>query len=918
MRSSVIEGAVIAPRISVMRTDGAADRHPAPISGADPPRFRAVLPIPVPGLCGSVGRSHTELMVLLERDSALEALTQYAAQAREVEGRVVLISGEAGAGKTALLEQLRRDLADVTWVGGTCDGLFTPRPLGPLFEIAEQLGGELLEACRADTGRDELFAVLLRRLSAPGPPVVVSIEDLHWADESTLDLVRFLGRRVRTTRSLLLVTFRDDALGSDESLRIALGGLAGERATRRVTVPALSADAVAILAAGSGLAAEDVYRQSGGNPFFVQEIVRSGSVLPASARDAVLARVARLGDSARAALEVAAVAGFRVDASLFESMGTPVRDLDELVVEGALVSESRSLRFRHEINRRAVESEIPVHRKAAIHAQLLAAMVRSGGADDAVLAFHADGAGDGAAVLRYAPAAGERAAGLGAHREAVEHFEVAVRFVDHVPPRTAANLYSRLAAEASVIERWDLALDSGRRALELWTEVADPLRESDAMRALSATMRQLCRGRESMELAVAAVDVIRDSGTTPELARAYAHLAQLQSHHGEVEAASTLLQRAGELVDVLDLPDVRSDLANTGAVVAWTSGEEWMPLLQRALDIAVDLGAREQTARAYANLSTALCDFGRFAEAESYYERGAAFCDETGLVRLGISLRATWGEILLGLGRWDEAVEVCREVLAGGASPFNRLSAAIVVGRILARRGDGDPSPYLDEAVRSADATDRPDLIGLTRSARAEAHWLAGDLDAARQDITVASVRVDRTHDWLRGQISAWQARLGITPPQARLPEPYASSLKGDFDRAAELWDGIGSSFDAALVLLDSGSEPGMREALRRFDSVGAAAAGRMTRRRMRRLGLRAIPTGAHPSTRSDAAGMTRREREVMTLVAAGQSNATISAHLVISPRTVEHHVAAILAKLGVGSRTLVAAEARRRGLLGN
>ncbi|MFC6162511.1 ATP-binding protein [Kribbella jiaozuonensis] len=844
-------------------------------------------------------------MLLLERDSALEALSQYAAQARAGEGRVVLISGEAGAGKTALLEQLRENLDEVSWVGGTCDGLITPRPLGPLFEIAEQLGGELLEACNRDAGRDELFAVLLRRLSAPGTPVVVAIEDLHWADESTLDLVRFLGRRIRTTRSLLLVTFRDDAIRSDEALRIALGGLAAERATRRVTVPALSAGAVATLAAGSGLAAEDVYRLSGGNAFFVQEIVQSASELPASARDAVLARVARLSESARAVLDVVAVAGYRVDVGLLESLDTPVRDLDELVVAGALVSESRSLRFRHELNRRAVESEIPVYRKAAIHALLLAALERAG-ADEAVLASHADGAGDRDAVLRYAPAAGERAAELGAHREAVEHFRAALRFADQVEPRTAADLYSRLATEASVVERWELALDAGQRALELWTAVADPPRQSDAMRALSATMWRLCRGPESTELAVAAVEV----GTTPE--RAYAHLAQLKSHYGEIEEATALLRQAG------DLPDLRSEVANTAAVVAWMSGAEWMPLMTSALQIAIGQGAREQTARAYANLCTALCDFGRYAEAESYYAQGAAFCEETGMIRLGLSLRATLGEILLGVGRWDEAVDVCREVLASGASPLNRLSAAIVLGRILARRGDGDPWPYLDEAVTSADATGRPDLIGLTRCARAEAHWLAGNPDKALQDIAVGSTHIDRAHGWIQGQLATWQARLDVTVTPTRLPEPHACSISGDFERAAELWDGIGSSYDAALALLDSGSEQGMREALSRFDTGGASAAAMLTRRRMRRLGLRGIPSGAHQSTRSDAAGMTRREREVMTMVAAGQSNATISAQLVISPRTVEHHVAAVLAKLGVGSRTLVEAEARRRGLLEN
>ena len=831
----------------------------------------------------------------------------------------MLVSGDAGAGKSALLEQFQLDLAGVDWAWGTCDGLFTPRPLGPLFEIAEQLGGELLEACRTDAGRDELFTVLLRRLSAPGLPAVVVIEDVHWADESTLDLVRYLGRRIRTTRALLLVTFRDNALGSDEALRIALGGLAGERATRRVTIAALSAEAVAILAAGSGLAAEDVYRLTGGNAFFVNEIVRSGTELPTSAREAVLARVARLNDSARALLEIAAIAGTRVDPTLLESFATSPSDLDDLVVTGVLVSDATSLRFRHEITRRAVASEIPGYRTAAIHAQLLATILRAGGTDEAVLASHAGGAGDRDAVLRFAPVAGRRAAGLGAHREAIEHFQAALRFAGDIAPSAAAELYSCLATEASVIERWQLALDAGQHALELWREVADPLRVSGALRALSATMWRLCRGGESMDLAVAAVDIVRDCGKTPELARAYAALAQLQSHHGETEAATTLLRLAGDLADLLDLPDVRSDVANTEALVAWMSGGDWLPLLSRALDLALELQIREQAARAYANMCTALCDFGRFAEAESYYVQGAAFCDETDMVRFGICLRATLAEILLADGRWEEAVTVCRQVLASGASPFNRLCAATVIGRILARRGDGDPWVYLDEAVSSAETSGRPDLVGLTRAARAEAHWLAGDIDAAMHDIAVGSVHIDRAHEWIQGQVATWQRRLGATiaPFPSRLSEPHARSARGDFDGAAELWDAVGNRFEGALALLDGGSELGMREALRRFDTLGAAAAARVTRRRMRQLGLRAIPSGAQPSTRSDAAGMTRREREVLALVAAGHSNASISEELVISHRTVEHHVSAILAKLGVASRTLAAAEARSRGLIG-
>src|SRR5689334_17859962 len=137
-----------------------------------------------------------DVVRLLERESQLASLAEYAAQARRGDGRLVLLAGEAGVGKSALVEQAEHDLPEVTWYWGACDGLFTPRPLGPLYDIAGRLGGELLELCRADAPREELFGALLRQVGAPGKPHVLVVEDVHWADEATIDLLRFLGRRI--------------------------------------------------------------------------------------------------------------------------------------------------------------------------------------------------------------------------------------------------------------------------------------------------------------------------------------------------------------------------------------------------------------------------------------------------------------------------------------------------------------------------------------------------------------------------------------------------------------------------------------------------------------------------------------------------------------------------------------------------
>jgi predicted ATPase len=207
-------------------------------------------------------------MQLPERESPLAALAGYASDARRGDGRLVLVAGEAGVGKTALVERLQADIPAARWSWGACDGLFTPRPLGPLFDVADQLGGPLLAACQAGAARDELFRAMLGQVSEPGQLDVVVIEDVHWADEATIDLLRFLGRRIRDARVLIVVTYRDDALTAADPLRAAVGELARQGSTRRIGLARLSAAAVGILASGSAAEAGTLYRLTAGNPFY--------------------------------------------------------------------------------------------------------------------------------------------------------------------------------------------------------------------------------------------------------------------------------------------------------------------------------------------------------------------------------------------------------------------------------------------------------------------------------------------------------------------------------------------------------------------------------------------------------------------------------------------------------------------------
>ena len=309
--------------------------------------------------------THTVGMALLEREQALGSLAQYADQARRGEGRLALVAGEAGVGKSALLDRFAAGLTGAGWYWGACDGLFTPRPLGAFVDIAGQLGGELAGLYRAQAARDELFGALLDELARPGGLRVVVVEDIHWADEATLDLLRFLARRIREMPVLIVATYREDELATSYPLRVALGELAVQRCTRRIELSPLSATAVETIAAGSGLDAAELYRVTGGNPFYVVEALHTGlDRVPQSARDAVLARAARLGPHASDALHLAALTGSVVEPWLLEqAAGATPEVVDELAGCGLLVADGAALRFRHEIARRAVEAAVPGHRR---------------------------------------------------------------------------------------------------------------------------------------------------------------------------------------------------------------------------------------------------------------------------------------------------------------------------------------------------------------------------------------------------------------------------------------------------------------------------------------------------------------------------------------------------------------------------
>jgi DNA-binding CsgD family transcriptional regulator len=867
-------------------------------------------------ICGMTG--------LLERDWELEALAGWWGEATGGRGRLVLVGGEAGVGKTSLIETLCTTDGRLRRVArGACDAMLTPRPLGPLFDLARGLGGELGELLQSGAPRERLFGSVLDELSGARPTVLV-IEDVHWADESTLDLVRFLARRVGDTRALVLVTYRTDEVGPGGPMRRLLGDIASFADVRRLRLAPLSLAGVADFAGVTGHEAEQVFALTGGNPFFVTEVMAGGGALvPATVRDAVLARVDRLSLAAREWLAAAAIFPGKVEVWLLEATcARDLSELDECMDAGLIVPEASALRFRHELARVAVEMSIPVGRARELHGRALRALRErpETSAEHARLAHHAEAAGDLEAVLEHAPPAARAAASLRGHREAAAQWARALRAAGSLPAARLAPMYEARSYECHLTDQAEEARWARERALELWRELGDLRRVGDNLRWLS-TLWWFAGDRALAErYAGEAIDQLQELPPSRELAMAYSNRSAGAMLGGEDADAIVWGERAIELAQRLGDDDTLAHALNNVGTAQLNSGfeTEGRAALERSLELSLAVGAEEHVARAFTNLGADAAVSRTPRLAKTYLDRGLQYCIEHDLYGSELYVLGWLARANLELGHWTVAADAALEVIQRVATPVTRITALVVLAQVRARRGDPDVAGTLEEAQALATPTGELQRIGPVACARAEAAWLGGRpqlvADATEMALELA---VRRRARWMIGELSCWRRRAGIedaAPSEAA--EPFALELAGDWAGAGEAWERIGCPYERALALASADDNDALQRAMAQLQQLGAAPAVAIVQRKLRQRGVRGLPRGARASTLANIAGLTSRELDVLALLSQGLRNAEIAQRLIVSDKTVDHHVSAILRKLGVRNRGEASAEAARRGLV--
>ncbi|KQS71398.1 LuxR family transcriptional regulator [Rhizobium sp. Leaf371] len=866
--------------------------------------------------------------MLLEREDATQTLLTTLRDASAGRGRVVVIEGEPGIGKTALLQSfdaLVGDTHSVHW--GWNDPLATPRPLGALQDMTAITDTDVGEMLRRGASPEAIFSSVLNALVRAPQSIVLIFEDLHWADTATLDLIRFLGRRISLLKAMIVLTIRRTDVDRNHPAIHLLGDLPS---VTRIAMEPLSREAVEALA-GEGQDGHSVFMTTGGNPFFVMELLADGNRgeghLPVSVRDAVWARWSRLPPAMREFLDIVSILPGGASAAMVPALtGEDAEELALQCVERGLLrwDEMGTLVFRHELARQATLERLSPASQRALHARMedIFAAMPASDSDPSILAqrlHHITLSGNIAGVLDLAPKAAAQAALLGAHLQAATHLTTALAHVALAPPPIAAQIYEDWAHETFLA-----GSVSSEETMRAYTFAISLWRSQGQIEKVGLNLCRLARlhwRRGETDLAVSyteqAVRELEGRPPSNDLALAYSTRSQLLMLQDRFDEAIVWGRRAMELSDKLGQVETRIHaLNNVGTSLAFAGQVGGDALLEESLALALEYGFHDHASRAYTNLSECCMLFRDFSRADRLMTEGIAFCVQHDLDAAAHYLLGHHAQLRMEQGRLQEALMIAEGVMSKEGYPRVMLLPALsVLARVKMRLGLPDGFDLLANALEAGQTTGEPQRIIPVRLALTEAAWLRGAPDEAKDHVNaLLAMSVKQFSSWDLGELHVWRTRLSLPISkggmEADLPAPRAAELAGDFDRAAELWFALEQPYEGALSLMQVTGEAAaaaLSRAVTILDGIEARLAAGFARTLAERMGVGSrLPRrrrGSYAAARLHPLGLTSSEQKVLALLVQGLGNKEIARALSRSQRTIEHQVSSVLGKFNAGNR---------------
>lgn len=853
--------------------------------------------------------------MLVERDTDLTRLTALFAPLLDGLSRVALVVGEGGVGKTTLVNAMvAATPPGVRVLRGGCDNLVTANPFGPFREALRAAGSGVSAALDRGDGLQVLNDVT-EELSGPEPTLLL-IEDLHWADDASVDVLAYLARRLERLRLLLVVTFRDDEVRRDHPLHRFLAALTSEH-TERLRLKPLTLAGVTALAAHSGWDPVELHAATAGNPFYVTEALASpsGAGVPATVAAAVDARLQRLSASARAALELVCVWPGLLDFELAqELLGENFAALAEAEEAGVLVAEDAGVRFRHEIARRATAAQLTGLRRREKDRRVTEVLKRRGEQDLSRLVHHATACGDAATVATYAPKAARQSSRAGAQRQALAFYRAALEHEVLLDDSVLAEVLGGYAWELHNAHRLDESVAQGRRAQQFYRACGDPAAEAMALVRLTRPLYLSGDPDEARACARRAVE-LTEHADPHQQAEALAALGALIALDVDAPTAEEPLTRAREIAHRLGAAEIESTCLNYLAQCDdRRRAQDCIPMLFDSLQVAVRGDAHEMVARGYTNLAELLYRCGEDNRLDELLVEGMAFTRDSGFWSHLYGLENAEALLKARRGDWDGACAAFQVAIERYDHPGMLLLYCLPPYlRLQARRGELTDKTALVKAWESAKRQRWLTGLGLAGTALLEWAWLHDDPDEAARVLRDWEPHARRpTAGPIDGEMRRYAALCGVEVPARSAVQdadagPWGPGLRGDWRAAARSWQARGDAYEAALDLLGSGDVQATVQAWQVFTELGARPAARQARRRLADLGVRTVPRGPNRQTRTNPAGLTERQMDVARALAAGMTNAEIASELVVSVRTVDHHVSAILNKFGLTTRRAVA-----------